>query len=421
MEDDASALPALSLEERREIMTSRLKAREAERQSANASRRETQDMGFMQEKVKTFWGAFETGKADADAKCAAVQALGRGAESAAALAACTESIARLQARVSEASHFLPSYDVRKAQSAVDELRKAVGVAKDAVAPRKKFSFAARRKQAKAEKAARAAAAAAAAPVLLAAPAAEQPTTDATPANYRAGDQVSDVAAESLLESSGERAHIVSMRTGETICVGARELACATSDGGAERKAVRLSQLTDCTVYIVGVAGALRAENLTRCKIYAGPVSGSCLMFDLIECVVAIAARQFRLHRCLRTDFYVRSRSGPIIEHCSALRFAPYHVQYAALDDELALPSVGLALSSAEEIAAEQTGGAWGDVKDFNWHRVQHSPNWSVLPAAERVAAPPPAPATAPPAAPPALPATAPPHETDGASSDEEEL
>lgn len=27
--------------------------------------------------------------------------------------------------------------------------------------------------------------------------------------------------------------------------------------------------------------------------------------------------------------------------------------------------------------------AWEHVKDFKWHRVQKSPNWSVIPKAER--------------------------------------
>jgi len=34
------------------------------------------------------------------------------------------------------------------------------------------------------------------------------------------------------------------------------------------------------------------------------------------------------------DFYVRMRSGPIIEHSSGLRFAPYNVEYQGIESQL---------------------------------------------------------------------------------------
>jgi hypothetical protein len=392
-EDAEPPVVELTMDEKRSLVTARLKEREAARQAQNASRRENQDMGFMQAKVREFASEFESGKREVTRKSSAVQEahrVGGAAASRAALAECTAAIERLQALVSDGSHFLPSYDVRKAQSAVDELRKAIGAAREAVAPRKAFSFASRRKEKRtAAKAAKAAAAAAAADVAPAAEASAAASASAAPSTFRAGDVVTDVAAESTLDlSTAQRAHIVSNRIGETICIGAAELAGGEGAAPEERKALRLSQLRDCTIFIQGVAGSLRAEKLVGCRIYAGPVTGSCLMFEVEQCVVAIAARQFRLHRCVGTDFYVRSRSGPIIEHCSALRFAPYHVRYAGLDAELSLPLVGLpALATAEAVAQEEASGAWSDVKDFNWHRAQHSPNWCVLPLDEREATP----------------------------------
>lgn len=37
--------------------------------------------------------------------------------------------------------------------------------------------------------------------------------------------------------------------------------------------VRLSRLTNCTIYILDVMGAIRMDHLTDCTVYAGPVAG----------------------------------------------------------------------------------------------------------------------------------------------------
>jgi hypothetical protein len=228
-EDAEPPVVELTMDEKRSLVTARLKEREAARQAQNASRRENQDMGFMQAKVREFASVFVSGKREVTRKSSAVQVahrVGGAAASRAALAECTAAIERLQALVSDGSHFLPSYDVRKAQSAVDELRKAIGAAREAVAPRKAFSFASRRKEKRtAAKAAKAAAAAAAADVAPAAEASAAASASAAPSTFRAGDVVTDVAAESTLDlSTAQRAHIVSNRIGETICIGAAELA-----------------------------------------------------------------------------------------------------------------------------------------------------------------------------------------------------
>lgn len=90
----------------------------------------------------------------------------------------------------------------------------------------------------------------------------------------------------------------------------------------------------------------------------------------------LASRQIRLHTSTRCDFYLHVHSRPIIEFCSELRFAPYPVSFPSLPGEL--EEAGL-----QPIAAPSVAGMWREVDDFGWHKVQASPNWSVLPAAER--------------------------------------
>lgn len=97
----------------------------------------------------------------------------------------------------------------------------------------------------------------------------------------------------------------------------------------------------------------------------------------------------RIHAAHRSDFYLRVRSHPIIEHSAGLRFAPYAPAYPGAGADLA----------AEGLAED--GGMWQRVNDFGWLRATPSPHWAVLEEGERVA---------PPAAPPAAGAA----ENDGA-------
>ena len=102
----------------------------------------------------------------------------------------------------------------------------------------------------------------------------------------------------------------------------------------------------------------------------------------------IAARQVRIHAAQASDFYLRVRSHPIIEHSGGLRFGPYACSY---------PGCGADL---EEQGLEPDSGMWREVNDFGWLRATPSPHWAELPEAERQAAaqaPPQAEAPPPPA------------------------
>lgn len=38
----------------------------------------------------------------------------------------------------------------------------------------------------------------------------------------------------------------------------------------------------------------------------------------------------------------------------------------------------------KDVRLSNVTNAWEDVKDFKWHRAQKSPNWGVIPEAEKV-------------------------------------
>lgn len=72
-----------------------------------------------------------------------------------------------------------------------------------------------------------------------------------------------------------------------------------------------------------------------------------------------------MHGARNVDVYLHCGSRPIIEDCEGVRFAPLMEGEAGLE--------GL-------LGANQ----WDQVDDFGWLKVERSPNWSVLPEAERV-------------------------------------
>ena len=67
-------------------------------------------------------------------------------------------------------------------------------------------------------------------------------------------------------------------------------------------------------------------------------------------------------------------SRPIIEKCENLAFSPYGVEY----DGFAAQLIDAALDKPAR------PDMWKCVDDFGWHRVQKSPNWSVLPKSNRI-------------------------------------
>lgn len=95
-----------------------------------------------------------------------------------------------------------------------------------------------------------------------------------------------------------------------------------------------------------------------------------------DSTLMIAARQVRIHSAAATDFYLRVRSHPIIEHSAGLRFAPYAPAYPGAQRDL-----------EEQGLAEDGAAMWRQVNDFGWLRATCSPHWTVLPESERAAVP----------------------------------
>ncbi|KAK2653836.1 hypothetical protein Ddye_013692 [Dipteronia dyeriana] len=99
---------------------------------------------------------------------------------------------------------------------------------------------------------------------------------------------------------------------------------------------------------------------------------SILMEEVKDFVFVLASHQIWIHLAKRSDFYLRMRCRPIIEDSDGVRFANYCLKYEGIEEDLAVAGLD-----------EETGN-WANVDDFKWLRAVQSPNWSILPAEERV-------------------------------------
>lgn len=195
----------------------------------------------------------------------------------------------------------------------------------------------------------------------------------------------------------------------------------------------LTHLDQCVVVAVSTPlVALRFNDISNSVLFFGPVAGSAHIERVRNAFVAVACRQARIHHTQRTHFSLATRSEPIIEHTSAVLFAPYtldgpRVAALARDAQIPVPLAGGAgllpphrdsagpgtvsaesdksdksdivgvegLWSKEQLNSDALWGgltpeqeastsAWAHVADFHWHRVQKSPNWDIAPREQRV-------------------------------------
>lgn len=143
---------------------------------------------------------------------------------------------------------------------------------------------------------------------------------------------------------------------------------ATSDD------IEVSGAVGCTFYLTAKMAVLRLVNLKDCKVFCGPVKGSLYLEGAADSVVMAAAHQVRIHKATNVDFYLRTRSYPIIEKCADVKFAPYLFQFGG---------EGASKDALLEAKLEEENDLWSDVKDFGWLKSTPSPNWTILPEESR--------------------------------------
>mmetsp|Transcript_10876 Transcript_10876/g.27425 ORF Transcript_10876/g.27425 Transcript_10876/m.27425 type:complete len:378 (-) Transcript_10876:798-1931(-) len=253
----------------------------------------------------------------------------------------------MERAAANASYFLSAYDVRATSDLAKGLREKIDAVQKQVLPRKAFSFSRRK-------------------VMRERNAIEN--TNASAEGGKKSGRSSDQGAGG--EGAGAAAPVVEVK-GMKVESKENEVV-VLSQANATSDDIEICSCSNTTFYVVvDKLAVLRLVNLTNCKVYCGPVDGSLYLEGARACVVMAAAHQVRIHKAVNVDFYVRSRSYPIIEKCSDVRFAPYGFSYEGLEARL------------QEAKLGEENDLWADVKDFGWLKSTPSPNWSILPAEQR--------------------------------------
>ncbi|CAG9461164.1 unnamed protein product [Pedinophyceae sp. YPF-701] len=349
-----------------ERMAARLAELDEERRRKKDEREmERKEAADPRESTKEFLDSFRGREAELKAAIEGVNvpnaasstgaAAGQAADAKAQFEALSESISELQQSCAEACYFLPAFEQRNCLAATQALRELLEKKKLAVAPRKKFAFSRGGKTSGAQLASKAQATAAQAAQQAAAAPSSAPQHPNGTGVAPSVDVLDFPAGRGLRDLDGE-----------TRAVPASEL------DGVD---YNLSNLRNCTIFLAGRMQALRLHKLEGCTIVAGPVLGSTFCDGLRGCKVHLATFQTRIHSTRDTDFFLRLRSRPIIEHTAAVRFGP--ADLAAACGAAALRDAGLA----------DENGMWANVDDFAWIKAVASPNWSQVPQGECVAAP----------------------------------
>mmetsp|Transcript_2242 Transcript_2242/g.6692 ORF Transcript_2242/g.6692 Transcript_2242/m.6692 type:complete len:293 (-) Transcript_2242:1055-1933(-) len=283
--------------------------------------------------VESFLEEFQASLEDLKASLeACTKELGEKSGRVAVLSLIDDGVKRLETldgRLSSASLFLPSYEVRRCASDVGKLRASYRSRKRALFPREQFRFRNLDK-------------------VLSGQSSEQ-STSTTIAASQDGPPKNAEKCDTAEKNSDENL-VVSHRVGETVTV--------ENNGG---KHVVLSHIQGCTVMIRSVSGALHMEDVADSHVSADPVRGSIHISRCSSSQFELSARQVRIHDSSGSTFFLHTQSGAIIESCTNLKFAPLdteNVREKLVDAELS--------SSVNE---------WDKVRDFNWLRVQPSPNW----------------------------------------------
>jgi len=251
---------------------------------------------------------------------------------------CAVVLQNMRHLLSEATVFLPLYEIRNAQQMIDYLEQQQKHAKDSLLPRKKFTF---------SKSAR---------------------------EHLQSREIKPGTLPQLLPNLGnlDTTPIASSSKFENQISNTLYI-LPENEKIAEINDFSLSSLSKCTVYMLQKLDALRITQLSDCIVVCGPVNGSIFIENCSNCTFALVSQQIRLHTTHHCSLYIHSRSHPIIEDCNSLHFAPYQGyikwgRYCTLFNKL-----------FDEYSFNNDQNCWENVDDFNWQKVgQHSPNWQIM-------------------------------------------
>lgn len=162
----------------------------------------------------------------------------------------------------------------------------------------------------------------------------------------------------------EGAYAIKDRENETVTL-------SSSPVSAEFAQLFIQNVKSSVISLLFLSGSVRIENCEHSQVLLGPCQTSVYLESCHHCTIYAACHQLRIHNCKHVILYVLCQSHPIIEDCQEMIFAPYPQSlppdYTTLSEDLVKANLQEAVGNSK----------WREVVDFNWHKVEPSPNWSL--------------------------------------------
>ena len=103
-------------------------------------------------------------------------------------------------------------------------------------------------------------------------------------------------------------------------------------GDIDGQAFNLYRLDHCQVQLLDHSDAMHVESLRHCKVFIAASCESVFLRDCQDCEFTIACKQLRTRDCSNCRISLYSKTDPIIETSTRLRFAPFTGACPRLDE-----------------------------------------------------------------------------------------
>ncbi|XP_022061997.2 tubulin-specific chaperone C [Acanthochromis polyacanthus] len=313
------------------------KRHQARIEDAERRKEAKESQSVSEEKVQYFSSTFNRERADIEELLASCSGADRPLVTQ-KLDEATAKTAQLQKFLNDSLMFLTQYELRQAQAALQKLQTSLTETREEALPKKKFAFRARTK------------------------AAEKVSAAGTPPPDAAGTPPPADPDVTVVDGTSEQCGFSNVKD-ELLTKTAEEI---------QKQDVLLTHLSNCKVRLMGSPSTLHLKNIDGCEILCGPVSSSVFIDQCRNSTLAFPCQQLRTHNTIDTQVYLHVTSRAIIEDCRGLSFAPFSWSYPTLEEDFAVSGL------------DRQQNNWREVDDFNWLAAgTPSPNWTVLPEADR--------------------------------------
>lgn len=166
----------------------------------------------------------------------------------------------------------------------------------------------------------------------------------------------------------EGAYVIKNHDSETVTL-------SSSPVSAKFAQLFIQNVKNSVISLLFLSGSVRIENCDHSQVFLGPCQTSVYLESCHHCTIYAASHQLRIHNCTHVTLYVLCQSHPIIEDCQHMIFAPYPLTPLQPEPEYLTLQEDLVKANLREAVGNNK---WREVVDFNWHKVEPSPNWSIL-------------------------------------------